>query len=92
MNILNRILRRQHVQQPPQKERPDPNRIAVLENKLLGIDPEPGTPEARAVALAKPVDQNTCPHDNVVETPEYGQARSTGICARCGAGMVENDN
>ncbi|MFF8544783.1 hypothetical protein ACF060_31355 [Streptomyces werraensis] len=72
--------------------RPDPDRIAVLEHDLLGIHPEPGTPTARAVVLAKPVDPTACPHDGVVETVELGQARATGLCTACGAGLVANDN
>ena len=73
---------------PPQ---PDPDRIAVLEHDLLGVIPEPGTRAARAVALSKPVDQNACPHDEVIETPEFGQPRMLGLCRLCGAGMVQND-
>jgi hypothetical protein len=72
--------------------KPDPDRIAVLEHDLLGIQPEPGTPAARAVALSKPVDQATCPHDDVVEVAELAQARATGLCTACGASMVADDN
>ena len=71
---------------------PDQDRIAVLEHELLGLEPQPGTPAARAVALAKPVDQNTCPHDDVIDITEMGQPRPTGMCQRCGADMVADDN
>jgi hypothetical protein len=74
------------------RPRADPDRIAVLEHDLLGVQPEPGTPAARAVALAKPVDPDACPHEDVVEVTELGQARPTGLCTRCGAGMVADDN
>lgn len=77
---------------PAPDQRPNPDRIAVLEHDLLGVMPEPGTPAARAVALSKTVDQDTCPHDSVIETSEFGQARSTGMCRRCGADMVETDS
>ncbi|MEU5742017.1 hypothetical protein ABZ784_29000 [Streptomyces tendae] len=83
--------RRRSDEQPPTL-RPDPDRIAVLEHDLFGIQPKPGTPAARAVALAKPVDQEVCPHEDVVEVTELGQARATGLCKRCGAGMVADDN
>ncbi|MET8571851.1 hypothetical protein [Streptomyces sp. NPDC004783] len=90
MNLFSRLFTpRRRPEQP--RERPDPNRIAVLEHDLLGIQPEPGTPAARAVALANPVDQVACPHENVIETTELGQARATGLCGRCGAGMVADD-
>lgn len=71
--------------------RPDPDRIAVLEHELLDITPEPGTPAARAVALSKPVDKETCPHEDVIDITELGQARHTGLCQHCGADMVETD-
>lgn len=73
------------------KQIADPDRIAVLEHDLLGIHPEPGTPAARAVALAKPIDQTACPHDDVIKTTGMGQARPTGLCGHCGAGMVADD-
>lgn len=92
MIFWERLLgKRRAVEQPP-RPRPDPDRIAVLENELLGIAPEPGTRAARAVALAKPVDQEACPHDDVIETTELGQARATGICGPCGAAMVATDS
>lgn len=87
---LARLFRRNRPSLPPD-EPPDPDRIAVLEHDLLGILPEPGTRAARAVAMAKPVDQDTCSHDDVIEVTEMGQVRSTGLCGRCGADMVEND-
>jgi len=91
VSLLSRLLgHRRHVQQP-HAPRPNPDRIAVLEHGLLGIQPEPGTPAARAVALAKPVDQAACPHDDVIETAEMGQARPTGLCERCGACLVSTD-
>jgi hypothetical protein len=90
MSRLFRWPRRTH-QPPAPQPRPNPDRIAILEHDLLGITPEPGTPAARAVALSKPVDQNACPHEDVIETRELGQARTTGMCRRCGADMVETD-
>jgi hypothetical protein len=76
---------------PRPTPRPDLTRIAVLEHDLLGIEPDPGTPAAHAVALAKPVDQDACPHEDVIDVTLLGQARSTGMCQRCGADMVESD-
>lgn len=86
----------------PPTPRADPLRIAVLEHDLLGVQPEPGTAAAFAVNLAasgrrlrevmaKPVDPETCPHEDVVETTMVSQARRVGICCRCGADMVEDD-
>lgn len=69
----------------------DPVRIAVLEHDLLGIEPKPGTPAAYAVALAKPVDPTTCPHEDVIDVTEVGQARATGMCQCCGGSLVEGD-
>jgi hypothetical protein len=91
ISLWRKLLRRPTPEPPQPRPRANPERIAVLEHDLLGITPEPGTPAARSVALAKPVDQNTCPHDDIIETPEFGQVRTTGICRRCGAGMVETD-
>ncbi|MEV8248126.1 hypothetical protein AB0R01_30785 [Streptomyces rochei] len=90
MSLFSRLFGPRRQEQPAQ--RPDPNRIAVLEHDLLGITPEPGTPAAHAVAKAKPVDQHACPHDDVIELAEMGQARPTGLCERCGAGMVADDH
>ncbi|MFF6866696.1 hypothetical protein [Streptomyces ardesiacus] len=75
----------------PHRPAADPDRIAVLEHDLLGVQPEPGTPATRAIALAKPVDPDACPHEDVVEVTELGQARPTGLCTRCGTGMVADD-
>ncbi|MFJ4473281.1 hypothetical protein ACIP2X_38105 [Streptomyces sp. NPDC089424] len=93
MSLWGRLFgHRRHPSAGPQaQERPDPDRIAVLEDELLGITPEPGTRAARAVALAKPVDQTACPHDDVIEVVEMGQVRATGICEHCGARMVATD-
>lgn len=89
---LQRLLRAfKRPPRPSPTPRPDPNRIAVLEHDLLGIQPEPGTAAARAVALSKPVDQTACPHDNVIETTGMGEARSTGLCGRCGTALVATD-
>lgn len=82
--------------------RPDQARIALLEYTELGIRPTPGTVAAAVVsahlagerlrkAMAVPVDQAACPHDDVVETTEIGQARETGLCTRCGAHAVQDD-
>ena len=92
ISLWRKLRRRSTPEPPPPQPRANPNRIAVLEHDLLGIIPEPGTPAARAVALAKPVDQDACPHDEVIETPEMGQARNIGLCRRCGADMVETDD
>ena len=79
-------------QTPTAGPRSNPDRIAVLENELLGIVPEPGTSAARAVALSKPVNQKVCPHDDVIDVTELGQARRTGLCRHCGADMVAEDS
>jgi hypothetical protein len=82
--------------------RADPLRIAVLEHDLLGVQPEPGTAAAFAVnlaasgkrlreAMAKPVDPDACPHEDVAETTMLSQTRRAGICCKCGAEMVEDD-
>jgi hypothetical protein len=74
---------------PPRRSNPD--RIAVLEHELLDITPEPGTRAAHAVALAKPVDQDACPHDDVIDVSEMGTTRRMGLCGPCGASMVATD-
>ena len=74
---------------------PDPasqDRIAILEHELLGVQHEPGTAAARAVAIAKPVDPGQCPHDDVINITEIQHLRQVGMCAACGADMVENDD
>jgi len=86
-----RFWKRRSTEQPPPPKRANPDRIAVLESELLGVTPEPGTPAARAVALARPVDQDRCPHDDIIDITELAQARPTGLCQRCGAGMVATD-
>jgi hypothetical protein len=90
MSLLGRLFGPRRSPQPP-AARPDPDRIAVLEHDLLNIQPEPGTPAARAVALSKPVDQAACPHDDVIDVTAMGQARAVGLCGRCGASMVADD-
>ncbi|WP_448334027.1 hypothetical protein [Streptomyces sp. DSM 41534] len=77
---------------PAEPERADQDRIAVLEHDLLGVQPEPGTPAARAVALAKPVDPAQCPHDDVIDITEIQHTRPVGMCERCGADMIQNDD
>lgn len=79
-------------QPTPVVERSDPDRIAVLEHELLDIDPELGTPQALAVALARFVDPDLCPHANAIETSGLGQARPCGICDRCGVDLVATDD
>lgn len=81
-------------QPEPAEPAPRPNRarIAVLEHQLLGITPEPGTSEAMAVAQATPIDQTKCPHDDVIDVTEMGNARPQGMCERCGASMVADDD
>ncbi|MFF7476624.1 hypothetical protein [Streptomyces sp. NPDC008092] len=91
LSLWRKLLRQRPPEPEPPAPRADADRIAVLEHDLLGVIPEPGTRAARAVALSKPVDQNACPHDEVIETPEFGQPRMLGICRHCGAGMVQND-
>jgi hypothetical protein len=79
---------------PPKPQAPanaNPDRIAVLEHELLGIQPEPGTPAARAVALAKPVDPAQCPHDHVIDVTQIQHTRPIGMCEHCGAEMVGTD-
>lgn len=80
--------------QPPQSavEHPNPDRIAVLEHDLLGIRPEPGTRQACAVALAKPADPAKCPHDHIIDVTRIQHTRPIGMCERCGADMVQNDD
>lgn len=81
--------------QPEETEpvpRPDRSRIAVLEYELLGVDPEPGTPEAMAVAQATPVDRATCPHEDVIDVSQYGAPRPEGMCGRCGTSVVGDDD
>jgi hypothetical protein len=93
MNLWGRLFgngQRRSSEQHAQ-EHPDPDRIAVLEHELLGITPEPGTRAARAVALATPVDQEACPHDDIIDISEMGTTRRTGLCGPCGASMVAND-
>ncbi|MEB8342114.1 hypothetical protein [Streptomyces endophyticus] len=72
-------------------ERPDLSRIAILEHDLLGIEPEPGTPAAYAAALARPLDQDACPHEDAMDVIPLGQGRSTGMCAGCDIDVVETD-
>lgn len=87
----------------PERARADHMRIAVLEHDLLGIQPTPGTVAAAAVnlrnaarfmqaAMAHPVDPARCPHEEVVETTQVGDARSRGLCTRCGVDAVEDDD
>lgn len=76
----------------PTPRRADHGRIAVLEHQLLGIEPQPGTPEAVAVALATPVDQERCPHQQAVDVTQFGQARATALCTACGADLVAGDD
>ncbi|MFF9787132.1 hypothetical protein [Streptomyces nigrescens] len=83
-----------HREQPEPEPTPPPDRtrIAVLEHQLLGVTPQPGTPEAMAVAQATPVDQAKCPHDRVIETTELGSQRDEGMCERCGVWLVADDD
>lgn len=76
----------------PTPHRADHARIAVLEHQLLGIQPEPGTPAAVAVAHATPVDQERCPHDDWTEITTWGQARRSAWCVSCGADLVAGDD
>lgn len=92
-SLLTRLLGlRRPAPRPEPQQRVNPDRIAVLEHDLLGIIPEPGTPAARAVALAKPIDQDACPHEDVIDVTELGMARPTGLCGMCGADMVADDD
>lgn len=91
LSLWRKLLRQRPPEPEPPTPRANPDRIAVLEHEVLGITPEPGTPAARAVAVSKPVDQDRCPHDDVIDITELGQARRTGLCERCGADMVATD-
>lgn len=90
LSFLSRRWRRTPA--PTAPPRPDLIRTALLEHELLGIEPEPGTPAAHAVALAKPVDVETCPHEDAIETTELGNARPQGMCTRCGTALVADDD
>lgn len=79
-------LRRKHQSQPA--ERANPTRIAVLEHDLLGIQPEPGSHAALAIALRR---TGTCIRHQPVEVTSFSDPRPVGLCTGCGANMVLND-
>jgi hypothetical protein len=66
---------------------PDPTAIAIMENDLLGIPPEPGTPAALAIALRR---TGTCTTHQVIETTGLSDRFPVGLCTRCGKHMVED--
>ncbi|MFF3492851.1 hypothetical protein ACFYWS_16000 [Streptomyces sp. NPDC002795] len=77
---------------PPHLELPGLQHVSVLEHDLSGIEPEPGTPAACAAALARPVEQDVCPHEDVMDlmdVTQFGQTRPAGMCTHCGADVVE---
>ena len=69
--------------------RSNPTTIAVLENDLLGIKPEPGSFAAMAVALRR---TGICLTRQPVETTSLDDPRPTGMCTGCGANMVQDDD
>lgn len=79
-------LRRKPQPQPP--EQANPIRIAVLEHDLLGIQPEPGSPAALAIALRR---AGTCISHQPIEVTALNEWRRKAICTGCGAHMVQND-
>ncbi|MER6832690.1 hypothetical protein ABT320_01650 [Streptomyces cellulosae] len=72
----------------PEPERANPTRIAVLEHDLLGIPPKPGSAAALAIAMRR---TGTCIDHDPVEMTGFGEARPNGLCTRCGAAMVLDD-
>lgn len=47
---------------------------------------------ARLADLLDTVDQKACLHEDVIDVTGQGQARPTGLCDTCGAGMVADDD
>ncbi|MFI5658821.1 hypothetical protein [Streptomyces sp. NPDC051684] len=91
MPLWYRRHRRPHTPDTQQVEHPDLHHTAVLEHDILGIEPEPGTPAAYAAALSLPLDNDACPHEDVMDVVLLGQGRSTGMCAGCDIDIVETD-
>lgn len=81
--------RRQRTESPAAKA--SPAVIAILEHDLLGIQHEPGSDAALAVAMSRTVDQDRCPHEEVVSTQKLGDLRGHGLCCACGVDMIVSD-
>ncbi|QJT04369.1 hypothetical protein G9272_32140 [Streptomyces asoensis] len=73
----------------PAQPRANPTRIAVLEHDLLGIPPEPGTAAALVVAMRM---TGTCLEHDPADVTGFGDARSSGVCVRCGVRMVLDED
>ncbi|GGR71069.1 MULTISPECIES: hypothetical protein [Streptomyces] len=69
----------------PAPPRANATRIAVIEHDLLGIPPEPGSAAALVIAMRR---TGTCIEHEPVETTGFHEARRHGLCTRCGAAMV----
>jgi hypothetical protein len=72
---------------PPPKA--NPVRIAVLEHELLGIEPEPGTAAALAIALCRTA---VCLTHDPIDTTCLSDPRRNGVCRGCSRPMVEGDD
>ncbi|RSS43855.1 hypothetical protein EF906_08825 [Streptomyces sp. WAC08241] len=59
--------------------------MAVLEHDLFGIKPQPGTAAALSIAMRG---AGTCLQHDPIDTTELGHPRPTGMCQRCGVGML----
>ena len=84
-----RLRRRNAEPQPAPRTRPNYTAIAVLEHDLFGIQPRPGTAAALTIALRK---VGNCMTHQPVETTTFGQPGQSGLCARCGREMVQDNN
>lgn len=69
--------------------RADPTRTAVLEHDELGIPPEPGSAAAVQVAMRS---TTACTEHEPIETTSIGDPRPSGMCGRCGVGMVQDED
>jgi hypothetical protein len=69
--------------------RANPTRIAVLEHDLLGVQPEPGSPAALALALRRTSD---CITHQPVDITTLSDRRPVGLCQSCGRHMVHDTN
>lgn len=74
---------------PTTAPRPNPTEIAVLEHDLLGVQPEPGSMAALAIALRR---TGTCLTPQPIETTGLADPRPTGMCTGCGANMIQDDH
>lgn len=80
---------RKRPQPAPIWPRPNPTAIAVMENDLLGIPPEPGTAAAVCVALRR---AGTCLTHDPIDVTCVDDPGPNAMCAGCGAGMVLGEN